>query len=68
MICGGFDWNGNGRSDAFDHYMNMKASSKSDTGATGESKPSNSAPMGAGITKLAVVLYLFYCAPALHRV
>ena len=25
----GFDWNGNGKSDLFDHYMNMKSMSNS---------------------------------------
>jgi len=26
----GFDWNGNGKKDTFDHYMDMKVSSNSD--------------------------------------
>mgnify|MGYP003466948639 FL=1 len=26
----GFDWNGNGKKDAFDHYMDMKVTSASD--------------------------------------
>ena len=40
---GGFDWNGNGKSDAFDNYMDMKVSgSDSSNSDSGESETSTS--------------------------
>ena len=44
---GGFDWNGNGKSDAFDNYMDMKVSgsdssdSDGDESGTNDSSPSS---------------------------
>jgi len=36
----GFDWNGNGKQDSFDNYMDMKASGGAKTSARGQKKSS----------------------------
>ncbi len=36
MDSSGFDWNGNGKSDAFDNYMDMKISSSNNSNKDGE--------------------------------
>ena len=41
---GGFDWNGNGKSDAFDNYMNMKVSGSDSSDSDGDESETNSSP------------------------
>ena len=36
----GFDWNGNGKTDSFDHYMDMKAAASSKASAGSRTKSS----------------------------
>ena len=55
----GFDWNGNGKKDSFDHYMDMKVSSDSD----GEFKNSgnrsgNNKGFGCGWIAIVVVVIM----------
>ena len=38
---GGFDWNGNGKSDAFDNYMDMKVSGSNSSDSEGEESGAN---------------------------
>lgn len=38
----GFDWNGNGKRDAFDSYMDMKVSSDNDSSSANEDSDSDS--------------------------
>lgn len=41
---GGFDWNGNGKSDAFDNYMDMKVSGSDSSDSDGEKSGTNASP------------------------
>ena len=41
---GGFDWNGNGKSDAFDNYMDMKVSGSDSSDSDGEESGTSSSP------------------------
>ena len=41
---GGFDWNGNGKSDAFDNYMDMKVSGSDSSDSDGEKSGTNANP------------------------
>ena len=55
----GFDWNGNGKKDSFDHYMDMKVTSDSD----GEFKKSgngtgNNRGFGCGWIAIVVVVIM----------
>lgn len=38
---GGFDWNGNGKSDAFDNYMDMKVSGSDSSDSDGDESGAN---------------------------
>ena len=40
----GFDWNGNGKSDAFDNYMNIKVSGSDSSDSDGDESETNSSP------------------------
>lgn len=42
----GFDWNGNGKNDAFDNYMDMKLSSNDDSNDDGKKKGSFASSKG----------------------
>ena len=61
----GFDWNGNGKKDSFDHFMDMKVVSDSDnkspnTGST----PSGGKGFGLGwvVIVIVVLLLIFFIA------
>ena len=41
---GGFDWNGNGKRDAFDNYMDMKVSGCDSSDSDGEEGETNTSP------------------------
>ena len=41
---GGFDWNGNGKSDAFDNYMDMKVGGSDSSDSDGDKSETNSSP------------------------
>ena len=41
---GGFDWNGNGKSDAFDNYMDMKVGGSDSSDSDGDESETNSSP------------------------
>ena len=41
---GGFDWNGNGKSDAFDNYMDMKVSGGDSSDSDGDENGTNASP------------------------
>ena len=41
---GGFDWNGNGKSDAFDNYMDMKVSSSDSSDSDGNESGTSANP------------------------
>ena len=41
---GGFDWNGNGKSDAFDNYMDMKVGGSDSSDSDGDKSENNSSP------------------------
>ena len=41
---GGFDWNGNGKSDAFDNYMDMKVSSSDSSDSDGNESGTSASP------------------------
>ena len=41
---GGFDWNGNGKSDAFDNYMDMKVSSSDSSDSDGNESGTSTSP------------------------
>lgn len=47
---GGHDWNGNGRQDAFDHYMDCKASGSESSRDPGKNSAS-SGSTGSGLLK-----------------
>ena len=40
----GFDWNGNGKSDAFDNYMDMKVGGSDSSDSDGDESETNSSP------------------------
>lgn len=40
----GFDWNGNGKSDAFDNYMDVKVSGSDSSDSDGDESETNSSP------------------------
>ena len=41
---GGFDWNGNGKSDAFDNYMDMKVSGSDSSDSDGDESGTSASP------------------------
>ena len=41
---GGFDWNGNGKSDSFDNYMDMKVSSSDSSDSDGNESGTSASP------------------------
>lgn len=41
---GGFDWNGNGKKDAFDNYMDMKVSGSASSDSDGEESGTSASP------------------------
>lgn len=41
---GGFDWNGNGKSDAFDNYMDMKVSGSDSSDSDGNESGTSASP------------------------
>ena len=41
---GRFDWNGNGKSDAFDNYMDMKVGGSDSSDSDGDKSETNSSP------------------------
>ena len=41
---GGFDWNGNGKSDAFDNYMDMKVSCSDSSDSDGDESETSASP------------------------
>lgn len=41
---GGFDWNGNGKSDAFDNYMDMKVSGSDSSDSDGDENGTDAGP------------------------
>lgn len=62
----GFDWNGNGKKDSFDDFMDMKAMSDSskDGNRTGGSNKNGGAGFGCGwvVIVLVVIMLIFFIA------
>lgn len=56
----GFDWNGNGKDDSFDKYMDMKLSS--DTGGNNNNKRSRGFGWGWGVIVIVAIMLIYFIA------
>ena len=54
---GGFDWNGNGKSDAFDNYMDMKVSGSDTSNSDGDESGTSASPASCRTNRYSAVYY-----------